>query len=148
VKRKVKREEFLIEVERLAQSRALRLTPIRRTILELMANANKALGAYDILEIMQKEKPDFKPITVYRTLEFLLENGLIHRVESANAYVICYHPGQEHRSQLLICDHCGSVKEVEAEAVSEQLDKIAKKAGFTEVRQTVETHGLCRSCRD
>ena len=145
MKRKVKNEKALIEAERLAQ--ALRLTPIRKTILQLMVNAERALGAYDILEALQKDKPEFKPITVYRTLECLLEHRLIHRIESANAYVVCHDSGHEHRSQLLICDQCGYVKEVEAAAINEQLDKHAKQAGFTKIRQTVETHGLCRNCR-
>lgn len=138
---------MVAEAQRLAQAQQLRLTPIRQSILELLANADKAMGAYEILAAMQKDKPDFKPVTVYRTLEFFLEHGLVHRIESSNAYMICDHPGHEHRSQLLICDSCGYVKEVEASAVSTELDKAARKAGFTKIRQTVETHGLCRSCR-
>jgi Fur family zinc uptake transcriptional regulator len=127
-------------------SRAPRLTPIRQQVFNIMARANKALGAYDILAEMQKTKPGFTPVTVYRTLEFLLEHGLIHRIESSNAFIVCEHPGEAHRSQLLICDQCGTVKEIEASVISEQLDKKAQRAGFKEIRQTLETHGLCRDC--
>lgn len=125
----------------------LRLTPIRKQILNILMNADKALGAYDILAELQKINPRFQPITVYRTLEFLLEHGLIHRLESSKAFVACDLPGEAHRSQLLICDKCGSVKEIEASEISEQLDKKAQRAGFTHIRQTLETHGVCRDCR-
>lgn len=136
-----------VNLQRFLAREELRLTPIRQQVLDILLNTDKALGAYDILTELQKVKPGFKPVTVYRTLDFLLEHGLVHRVESSNSYVLCDHPGDPHRSQLLICDECGYVKEVEAADIGQQLDNKARRAGFTQVRQMLETHGLCRDCR-
>lgn len=134
------------EVAGISQDRKLRLTPIRREILRLMARKNKAVGAYELLAELQKSDPDSKIITVYRALEFLREHGFIHRIESLNAFVVCWHPERKHQAQLIICENCGEVKEVEVPDIADQLDKTAKAAGFTRLSQTIEAHGLCRDC--
>lgn len=134
------------EVASISQDRKLRLTPIRREILRLMAKKDRAVGAYELLADLQKSDPQSKIITVYRALEFLREHGFIHRIESLNAFVVCWHPEHRHDAQLIICDHCGDVEEVEVPGIAEQINKKAKAAGFTKLSQTIEVHGLCRDC--
>ncbi|WP_268612613.1 zinc uptake transcriptional repressor Zur, partial [Escherichia coli] len=88
-----------------------------------------------------------KPPTVYRALDFLLEQGFIHRVESANSYVLCHHFEQPmHTSALFICDRCGQVTERTTEGVEETLQKLAQEAGFALRHSVVEAHGLCAGC--
>jgi Fur family zinc uptake transcriptional regulator len=84
---------------------------------------------------------------VYRTLDFLLEFGLIHKIESTNAFVACHHFDCTHPVQFLICDTCGDVKEIQSEGLKDTLDKQAQTVGFSVVKQTIEAHGTCVICQ-
>src|SRR5579872_6651908 len=87
----------------LCVQRGARLTEIRRQVLELVWRNHAPIGAYDILGAMQDGHRGAAPPTVYRALDFLMEQGLVHRIESLNAYVGCDRPEQAHVSQFLIC---------------------------------------------
>ena len=101
-------EKLLAQAERLCQQRNVRLTPQRLEVLRLMTQQPGAISAYDLLDLLRVAEPQAKPPTVYRALDFLLEQGFIHRVESANSYVLCHHFEQPmHTSALFICDRCG-----------------------------------------
>ncbi|WP_439575123.1 transcriptional repressor [Phreatobacter sp.] len=126
----------------------LKLTPIRREVLQHLAGSPAPLGAYELIERMHRDsgrRP--APISVYRVLDFLLDAGLIHRIESRNAFVACAH--RHERSDLvvfMICDACGCVSEAPGATVERDLDTIAKKAGFAPASRVVEMFGRCSHC--
>ena len=138
---------FVAEVERLCGQRGLRLTPLRANALRLIADAQRPLKAYELLDQMKATHEAAAPPTVYRALDFLLEHGFIHKLSSINAYVGCHHPGAaQHAVPFLICDGCQSATELEDERIVELLDARARATGFVPQAQTLEVHGLCAGC--
>lgn len=138
---------LLVQAERLCQQRNVRLTPQRQEVLRLLAEQPGAISAYDLLDLLRVAEPQAKPPTVYRALDFLLEQGFIHRVESANSYVLCHHFEQPmHTSALFICDRCGQVTERTTKGTEEILQQLAKETGFQLRHSVVEAHGLCAGC--
>ncbi|MDH3232151.1 MAG: transcriptional repressor [Alphaproteobacteria bacterium] len=123
--------------------RGARLTALRRRVLELVWAGHEAVKAYDLLARLG---PGAKPPTIYRALDFLVAHGLVHKLESLNAYVGCPRPQTAHEGQFLICDTCGTVDEIDAPELNSQLVERAAVAGFVPQRQTVEVHGLCAAC--
>lgn len=130
--------------------RGERLTDQRREVLSLLLAAPGSLKAYDILAQIQKQKPTAAPPTVYRALDFLIAVGLIHKLDSMNAFVACRDfSSHVHRHGLmLICDRCNSVVELCDEALAERLTAVAAQAGFTAKPQDIEIKGLCAACRE
>lgn len=137
---------FVREVSEACDSRGLRLTPIRLRVLELIAASKLPVKAYDLLDDLKDGPGLAAPPTVYRALDFLLENGFIHKLESINAFVSCHHPGEAHQVPFLICDHCSSATEICDEGVANLLNAQARDRGFTPAAQTLEVHGLCAAC--
>lgn len=138
--------QVLAIAERLCRGRGVRLTPQRRCVLEILCDNHKPMGAYDILDLMQRQVASAKPPTVYRALEFLLAQGLVHRIESLNAYVSCVHPEHPHASQFLICRDCGEVRELESRSVDRTLDSALRACGFEADSQVIEVTGRCLRC--
>ncbi|MBE0489798.1 MAG: transcriptional repressor [Halomonas sp.] len=128
------------------QQRGARFTPIRRRVLEMIAEAPGSLKAYDLLDRLAEEHAAARPPTVYRALEFLIDQGLVHRIESLNAYVACPCPEHAHGFQLLICRLCGRVEELHLDDVNAQLSRRARDLGFRVERQTIELLGHCEAC--
>ena len=124
------------------------LHAIRVTVLTLVWDSHKPIGAYDILDKLGGEGKAAAPPTVYRALDFLLEQGLVHKLESLHAYVGCTHPEHPHASQFLICADCGEVEEVEDPAIESSLEAAGKAAGFRTERPVVELLGTCAHCRE
>lgn len=140
-------DAFVAEVERACAERGLRLTPLRASALRLIADAGRPLKAYDLLDRMRATHEGAAPPTVYRALDFLLENGFIHRLSSVNAFVACHHPGGErHAVPFLICDRCHVAIELEDADVVEALESRARSLGFLPRAQTLEVHGTCADC--
>ena len=139
-------EGILGRAELLCRSRGVRLTPQRRRVLEILCASDRPLGAYEILDAMRGPAPGTAPPTVYRALEFLLEQGLVHKLETLHAFVGCNHPEHPHSSQFLICAECGQVKELEDEAVGRSLGSAAAERGFQARRRVVEVIGTCSRC--
>ncbi len=137
---------FVKAVEQACEQRGLRLTPLRAQALGLIAAETKPIKAYDLLDKMKTEKGSAAPPTVYRALDFLLEQGFIHRLASINAFVSCHHPQVQHSVPFLICDKCQNSVEMEDDGVSELLEKQAKSIGFTTRAQILEVHGVCAKC--
>ncbi|GEN24509.1 transcriptional repressor [Halomonas cupida] len=138
---------LLHQAEQHCARRGVRFTPIRRRVLELIANTSGGLKAYDLLDLLARDHASARPPTVYRALDFLIDQGLVHRIESLNAYVACPCPEHAHRFQLLICRECGHVEELHLDDVNDQLTAQAKALGFQVQRQTIELLGLCRKCQ-
>lgn len=124
-----------------------RLTPLRRRILELVWSSHRPIGAYAILRRLARERSGAAPPTVYRSLDFLLARGLIHRIRSLNAFVGCAAGGLGHASQFLICQGCGTAAELTDGAIVRALNARAAGLRFLPQRHTVEIEGLCRDCQ-
>jgi len=123
-----------------------RLTPLRRRVLELVWNSHRPVGAYAILDELREGDRGAAPPTVYRALDFLIEQGLIHRIESLNAFVGCDHPEDRHISQFMICTNCNAAIEIEDRGIANAVKKSAAEAGFSVSRFTVELQGTCPAC--
>ena len=141
-------EQVVREVEQHCRQRKLRLTPTRRRVLELVLAADGPVKAYDLLDQLKSEQPGAAPPTIYRALDFLLENDFIHRLETLNAFVSCFHPHESHQGQFLICEHCQSVTEIHDDGLAEQLTEAARRHEFEPSRQVLEIYGRCCDCRD
>jgi len=139
-------DDALRQATRNCEARGVRLTPLRRRVLELIWHSHTPVKAYDILDQLRDEKIGSAPPTVYRSLEFLLEEGLIHRIESLNAFVGCGEPRQQHSSQFLICEQCGEVAELDDPAIHQLLQERADVLGFKVRHETIEITGLCHDC--
>ncbi len=123
------------------------LTPLRRRVLDIFSDSNAPMGAYAILEeLSRREGKQVAPPTVYRTLEFFLDHGFVHKIETLNAYAPCEHLGHAHHGMLLICEACGRSEEVEDPAALAAITRAATGSGFVLRRVTVEALGLCRKC--
>jgi Fur family zinc uptake transcriptional regulator len=137
--------------------RGAQLTDLRRQVLRLVLEAGQPLGAYALLDRLKATRAGAAPPTVYRALDFLREQGLIHRVERLNAYIGCVeaasHPADcdcgaehDHPHQFLICTRCGGTEEISDPPVSRALEAAARRSGFTLQRATVEAEGICARC--
>ena len=138
--------EALVAAEDVCRRRGARLTPLRRLILELVWSHHQPVGAYDLLDGLRRDRRRAAPPTIYRALDFLIENGLIHRIESLNAYVGCGGPALSHSGQFLICRDCQSVAELDDRSIENAIAKRATALGFQVLEQTVEVLGLCPEC--
>jgi len=140
--------DALVAAEDRCRARGLRFTPLRRRVLEIVWNRHAPTGAYDILEELRDGKRSAAPPTVYRALEFLVEHGFVHKIESLNAFVGCGRAGEEHTGQFLICQKCNQVGELDDPEISALIEKKAAGLGFAVAQPTIEISGLCRDCAD
>ncbi len=140
--------EALGTAEQLCVVRGVQLTPIRHQVLELIWESHKAVKAYELLDRIKPLLQAAKPATIYRALDFLIEQGLIHRVESLNAFVGCSCSGHQHEQLLLICKHCHEVEERSAEEVMTALAQEIKQADFIVHSKAIEVHGICAKCAE
>jgi Fur family zinc uptake transcriptional regulator len=108
--------------------------------------SHKPVGAYAILESLRTEGLGSAPPTVYRALDFLLEHGLVHRIESLNAFVGCARPGESHRGFFLICQRCGNADELQDAGLAEAISHSAGQRGFATRHMTLEVNGTCAVC--
>ena len=119
--------DALAHAEALCAKRGERLTPMRRHVLEVLAASHKPLGAYEIIDAVAARGPRPAPITIYRALDFLTAQGLVHRIESRNAFLACINNHADGAPVVfLICEHCGKVGEAPSTAVAESLNAAAK----------------------
>ena len=123
-----------------------RFTETRKRVLEIVWSQHKPIGAYEVLELLQKEGRSAPP-KVYRALDFLQQMGLVHRIASLNAYVGCAAPGEPHDGHFLICESCRALAELDAPSITSAINKSARDSGFESRRHTVEIMGLCPDCR-
>ncbi|MGC1261627.1 MAG: transcriptional repressor [Jannaschia helgolandensis] len=124
----------------------LHLTPIRRRVMEILLKEHRAVGAYDILDVLRTDGMRAQPPVAYRALDFLVGHGFAHRVERLNAFVACTAPGQPHAPVLLICRNCNAVAEAHADAGA-AFGQATTGADFTVERAVMEAEGLCPACR-
>ncbi|OAN77834.1 Fur family transcriptional regulator [Jannaschia sp. EhC01] len=140
--------EALASAEARCASEGLRLTPVRRKVLELLLQEHRALGAYAILDLLRAAGFGSQPPVAYRALDFLVENGFVHKVERLNAFVACAHPGQVHAPAFMICRLCDAVAEAQSAPAKGALGAAARAAGFQIERTVVEAEGICPACAE
>ena len=138
--------DALDAAEKRCREDGLRFTPLRRQVLEIVWNRHAPTGAYDILEELRDGTRTAAPPTVYRALEFLVEHGFVHKIESLNAFIGCGRTGDRHTGQFLICDRCRQVGELDDPDIAALIEAKAARLGFEVGQPTVEIRGVCRDC--
>lgn len=138
--------DLVRRAERICERRGSRLTAQRRDVLDCVAQSHQAAGAYEIIERMAASGPRPAPITVYRALDFLLAHGLVHKIESRNAFIACSHAHEDEPAALLICEACGIVAELDSADTFAGLAKQAAAQGFKAERTVIEMSGRCSHC--
>ena len=133
--------------EEICRRAGVRLTRLRRNVFIRVLSAEHPLTAYEILDLLRPGDPSATPAGVYRSLDFLTELGLVHRIESAKSFIACAMPDHTHPSQMLVCRRCGTVVETEDSGVAKATESLGRRLGFALDRSTVEFVGLCSSCR-
>ena len=140
--------DAIAHAEAICAARKERLTPIRRRVLEALLASHQPLGAYELIDRLAKRGARPAPITIYRALDFLREQGLVHRIESRNAFIACVH---NHASGdpvvFLICEKCGTVGEAASAAVADTIKTASRAAGFTPKTPVIEISGICAHCK-
>lgn len=140
-------DHALEDARTLCKKRNLRFTPIRELVLKTIWKSHKPLGAYELLPTLALAGFNSAPPTVYRALEFLQEQGLVHRIALLNAYIGCPHPGTSHEGSFLICRNCNNTVEIETGSVSAAISTEAARYGFQPEQQSIEVLGLCPGCQ-
>ncbi len=140
-------EARLVQAEALCARRGARLTKLRRDVLGLILASPEPVGAYALLDRMREQGASLQPPTVYRALDFLMAQGLVHRLERLNAFVGCHDDApHDHAAQFFLCTACGKAEEVDDPAIAEAVAATAARRGFAPLRATVEVEGLCAGC--
>jgi Fur family zinc uptake transcriptional regulator len=140
--------DALMRAEEACDERGRRLTPLRRRVLEVLAGSHMPVGAYDIVDRLSRMNDAAPAMSVYRALDFLVSEGLAHRIESRNAFLAC---SRGHASDevvvFLLCERCSTVAEVKSDAVGRDLARAAGAVGFEAHAPVLEINGLCERCR-
>ncbi|MEM9049024.1 MAG: Fur family transcriptional regulator [Pseudomonadota bacterium] len=140
--------DALARAEALCSARGMRLTPVRRRVLEILLESHKALGAYEVLARLDGEGHGSQPTVAYRALDFLVGLGLAHKIARLSAFVACLKPDCHRSPAFLICRACRSVAEAEFDAADQALGMLADQSGFAVEALVVEAEGLCPACQD
>ncbi|RAR49517.1 Fur family zinc uptake transcriptional regulator [Paraburkholderia unamae] len=140
-------ESALAMAEAYCRERGEKLTPIRRKVLELLLASGRATKAYSLLDEMRQIHPGSAPPTVYRALDFLLSAGLIHRIESINAFAVCHDLTQCQHGILVVCQQCGNVTELHEPKLRQALVTQIEAAGYRLAGDGIELKGLCAQCQ-
>jgi len=140
--------DAIARAEQICATRKQRLTPMRRHVLEALLASHQPLGAYELIERLAARAARPAPITIYRALDFLREQGLVHRIESRNAFIACVHNhGSGDPVVFLICERCGAVGEAASAAVADTIKSASRAAGFTPKTPVIEISGICAHCK-
>lgn len=139
-------DDALKEAEQVCAAAGLRLTPLRRQVLELVWHSHTPARAYEILDRLKELGHRPAPPTAYRALDFLERAGLIHRIESLNAFVGCADPGARHAGQFFICERCDAIAEISDPSLIDALQGHAERLGFLPRTRTIEVRGVCARC--
>ena len=139
-------DKLIAKAKTHCENNGARFTPLREEVYRILLNKDAPIGAYDLLDLLRESNDSAKPATIYRSLDFLLDFGLIHKLESTNTFVACHHFGCAHPVQFLICDDCGDVTEIQSTSLYDALSAKAIEMGFIIKQQTIEAHGACKAC--
>ncbi len=137
----------LERAEKLCRQQGIRLTRLRRSVLELVLASEHPVGAYELLDRLDSRVGAKAPATIYRALDFLLAQRFIHKIESLNAFIACIDLGDAHDSQFMICTDCGNAVEMHDAAIARLLRRQSAKQGFALSGQIIELRGRCTECQ-
>jgi Fur family zinc uptake transcriptional regulator len=141
-------DDALLNAHTICTQKGARLTALREQVLMLIWKSHKPLGAYDLIDMLTEvSERRIAPPTVYRALDFLLDVGMIHRINSLNAYIGCPTPASDHPSYFLICTQCQTANECNEPALSQHIDQLGDRHEFTIEHQWLEVLGVCKECR-
>jgi Fur family transcriptional regulator, zinc uptake regulator len=141
------RISMIEKAEAICRARGGRLTPQRRAVLTKLLTASRPLTAYELLDLVRPEDAAITPASIYRSLDFLVDAGLVHRLDSTRSFVACDHPDHPHNGQFLICRECGTVVEAEDKRIARAAEDLGERHGFTLEHRSVELTGVCGACR-
>ena len=139
-------KKALIEAKIISDQRGVKLTKLRETVLKLIWKNHSYVKAYDLLDELRKIDPSAKPPTVYRSLDFLMQNGFIHKIQSLNAFVGCSHPSEHNECYFLICKECQSIEECHSKNINEFVQSTSNTNNFSANQVTLEISGICQEC--
>lgn len=140
-------KQTLDSLEALCRQRGGRMTRQRRTALAKLLTEKRPVSAYELLDMLRADDPSATPASVYRCLDFLVEHGLVHRLETTKSFVACEHPDHPHAGQFLICRQCGTVIEALDRQVAAATERLGQRLGFALDHRTVELTGICPTCK-
>ena len=138
---------LLQQAELLCAQRKQRFTELRRRVLELVCRNQQPVGAYALLDDLRTEGRSAAPPTIYRALDFLQQQGLVHRIATNNTYIACAHPQHSHEGVFLVCSACGHTQEMHTQGVIDAVKRDAAKFDFLVQHAAIEISGLCQRCR-
>lgn len=139
---------LVTQAEVLCEQRKQRFTTLRKRVLTLVCQAKQPAGAYQLLDDLKDEGFSSAPPTVYRALDFLLEQGFVHRLASNNTYLACAHPKENHEAVFLVCELCGHTQEIHTDGITRSVRKKSTNYDFKVSKVSVEVSGLCASCHN
>jgi Fur family transcriptional regulator, zinc uptake regulator len=138
---------LLDELEVICRRRGGRMTRQRRAVLGTLLAAKRPLPAYELRDMMRPEDASATAASTYRCLDFLMEHGLVHRLETTRSFIACEHPDHPHAVQFLICRQCGTVVEAEDKRIVAATESLGLRHGFSLDHRTVELTGICAMCK-
>ena len=144
--RKISIDEALKKAEIICNKKGVKLTKLRQKVLTLILKKHGYVKAYDLLNDLKKNDASAKPPTVYRSLDFLMEHGFIHKIQSLNAFVGCSHPEEHEDCYFLICKECKNIEECCSNTVKKVLTSTSGKNNFSPNQVTLEITGICQDC--
>lgn len=139
--------DSIAQAELICNEKNIRFTDLRKKVFLIILQNHQPAKAYDVLDQLQKDDASAKPSTVYRTLDFLMENGIIHKLHSSNSYVACSHPEKHNRCYFLICNNCNEIKECCDENLTKAVNDVTDGLHFEAQNTIIEISGVCEVCR-
>ena len=141
------RTNLVAEAEALCRARGRRFTQQRRTLLHAMLTAGRPVTAYELLDLVRPVDAAITSASIYRSLDFLIDMGLVHRLDSTRSFIACDHPDHPHAGHFLICRECGTVVEADDKRIAKATEDLSERHGFRLDHRTVELTGVCGPCR-
>lgn len=144
-------DAIIQHAEQQCKAHGARLTTKRKRVLAGLIQSNKALSAYELADICKEHYGESIPaMSVYRILEFLEDEHLVHKLNLANKYVACSHITCDHAHgvpQFLICGNCSKVKEISIrQSTITELQEAVRNEGYQLMSPQLEMNCLCNNC--
>ncbi len=140
-------DEVIVDIKKTCKKRRVSLTDTREKVLRLLLEEGKSIKAYDLLDKMTQVHPKAKPPTVYRALDFLVAEGLAHRIDSTNSWSACHHINHHHHDLIVVCTSCGLVQEVDVSKSIQPLYDLLNRQGFSIMKTDMEIQAICDQCK-
>lgn len=143
----MRKSDLLFRAKRYCDVGKHRFTQPRERVLSLLASSIEPMGAYEILERLSCEKQKINPPTIYRAIEFWVQHGFIHKVQSMSAYIACCEHQHHENFCIFICDDCHKVIELKMQHLPKPITMNIEKKHLTIRGSNTEVHGICNRCK-